>query len=787
MSNSENKGVVCGHCHGEGHTECHTCHGNRNEECPTCHGKKEVKCSNCNGHGHYSNCNNCGSTGRVDCKKCGGSGRIRESCPYCHGSGMVTKTRYRNCGECHGQGVIHQDCWKWDQRTQREIHFDKPKDCSRCKGTGQIKESYQETCPTCGGRGKKDHTISCPSCNGRGDFQCSRCHGTGKAECEKCSGTGKLTCSTCSGRGKVVCHDCHGGGDHVCVYCYGTGEKAPSVGSVESSGMDKVNAAIDLVKRKEYVKAFELFREAAVKHSNAVALRRLGRMYERGNAIYKNQKRANILYRLAANAGDIKALYFLGINYVQGLGVDSNRSEARRLLEIATVKGCSNAEEEYKKVADAKLVANAISGVVGWQKALEIPKFLLEADPAADQKDKDQKEAARKAEEARKERERKRQIRNINLCRSLWWWLFRGAAAAVFAFGWTKYSEAWSNGEYAAMLAGGFVLTSFCIRPKFAETGYMLLTIGAIAATYCVADGSIVPWSLALLISLTTLFMRNLGEKMSFPILAYPLMGAAVGFLASPLCCYDTLAKGKAEASIVFEIIAVVVYLYNIGDIHGKGGCVAKGKRTPQIATTLLVLAVLAGAVGFFVYDTRHIQRVVGSDTEKIESRQVVETVKEEQKQQQQLDNLTDFEIGMKYKKGDGVEQNVSKARKYLERAVKKKDRDAEFELGRILIDEGHASEGWQLIKQAADFGHQEANYMLGEKAQNDGKSNEAFHAFFEAARNGHVKSMVKVADYYAEKTGVFGARRDKDKAIEWYKKAAVKGSEDAKKALSEL
>jgi len=773
MINNEDeyKGSKCEHCHGEGHTECKSCHGHGKETCKTCGGKKDMVCSKCKGHGEFSNCNACNSTGRVDCERCHGSGKIREKCNNCRGSGTVTKTRYRNCGKCHGAGVFHERSRNYVK--EEWVYFDRK--CSACNGTGQIKESYKETCPTCGGDGKKSNTIVCPSCGGRGDFQCSKCHGTGHAVCGDCAGSGKVKCNSCRGSGEVTCHECHGGKNHVCIECYGTGIE-PTSGIPKLVTGQNFDLAVEFQKKKDYVSAFLKFREAATQDHSAAALWRLGRMYERGQAVCQSTKKANALFAAAANAGSKNGLYYLGLNYSKGEGVEKNVSEARRLLELAVSKGCEKAQEEYEKVAEEALSTKPVSGVVGWRGKFSIPKFLPEADPAADQ-----------AAKIAKEKAEKRAALMVRIYRSLWWWLFRGAAAAVFAFGWTKYSEAWSDGEYAALLAGGFLLTSLCIRPKFAETGYMLLTIGAIAATFCLADGSVVYWSLAVLLSLTTLFMRNLGEKMSLPMLTYPLMGAAVGFLASPLCCYDTLEKGNSECSIIFEILAVVVYLYNIGDIHGKGGCAAKGKRTPQIATTFIVLTVLAAAVGFFVCDTSHIQRVLRSDTEKIESRQTVKAVKEEQKQQQVMDNLTDFERGMKYKNGDDVSQDISRAKKCLERAVKEKNHEAEFELGRILIDEGDVQEGWRLIKQSANFGHQEANFMLGEKAQKDGKGNEAFHAFVEAARNGHVKSMLKVADYYAEKTGVFGGCRDKDKAIEWYKKAAAQGSEAAKKALSEL
>jgi len=54
-------------------------------------------------------------------------------------------------------------------------------------------------------------------------------------------------------------------------------------------------------------------------------------MYEQGVAITRSEKRANELYRIAANSGDLKALLNLGVNYAKGVGVVANKAEARRL------------------------------------------------------------------------------------------------------------------------------------------------------------------------------------------------------------------------------------------------------------------------------------------------------------------------------------------------------------------------------------------------------------------------------------------------------------------------
>ena len=68
------------------------------------------------------------------CGHCGGKGGSGiETCPYCHGTGMITETQRR------GPGMIFQSSHP----------------CSHCHGTGQI---VKEVCKECGGTGtKKQH------------------------------------------------------------------------------------------------------------------------------------------------------------------------------------------------------------------------------------------------------------------------------------------------------------------------------------------------------------------------------------------------------------------------------------------------------------------------------------------------------------------------------------------------------------------------------------------------------------------------------------------------------
>ena len=420
----------CEHCHGKGHHVCKSCDGKGSEICSKCSGEKKLVCGECSGKGKFSTCSKCNNTGKTKCGRCGGGGTIREDCSRCGGKGRISRTIFLNCKYCHGRG-------------ERLTEAGNPYSCSHCGGRGQVPEEITETCPTCGGSGE-GREVTCPRCHGDGKMMCPSCNGTGQRICSECDGSGEVKCDKCAGKGEVTCHECHGGGGPVCADCYGTGDKLGKSPKAKSGGMDKVNAGIAEYKAKHYIAAFKFYREAAVEYSVPAAYRRLGKMYEQGVAITRSEKRANELYRIAANSGDLKALLNLGVNYAKGVGVAANKAEARRLLEIASVKGCTEAEVELKNVAGIHLVCNAISGVVGWQKSIDAPAFLKEADPEAEKKEKDRKAA---------EDERNRESRQ-----NLYWYVILGLIGSPIGLHFA-YARRWMLMIWhLALFAGGLAV-----------------------------------------------------------------------------------------------------------------------------------------------------------------------------------------------------------------------------------------------------------------------------------------------------------------------------------------
>ena len=578
--------------------------------------------------------------------------------------------------------------------------------------------------------------------------------------------------------------------------CYGTGDQLPDMELKNSGGSEKVAEGVRLVKERKYVEAFELFRKAAVKDHNAEALRLLGERYLNGHAVYQNIERANLLYRAAANAGDVRALFILGRHYLEGRGVKTkdaaskNRSEARRLLEIAARKGCEDAEPKYLKVATSKLVKNALSGVVGWRGEFEIPQFLLDADPTAEQKDKEEKEAERKAEEARKEAERKaeearkerarkRKIRNTHLCRGLWWFLFRVAAAGAF---FTCFKDSYKNvpDETIKMFAVWFFVTSYLIRPKFGVVGYFF--IGLAAAIVPLFINSTNPMaSFCVFTVMVTFFMRWMGEKLKFPLITYPLVGAMVGFCTSPY----------AISHNVFNVtpwwfsslgLAILFFFVNMGmSGNNENGVVAKGERKTSWLGTFCLLA-LCGLVSWYI--------TVSATGEQHKFKWRPDEEKQAVKPEEQ--KLSMYEQGVRFRDGDGVSKNLEMAKKMFGAVIcgganEKDVVNAEIALGKILIDEGNVEEALMHLKSAAVKGSAEAYFLLGQMLQNSGKMDSAIKLYQKAADKGVVGAMLALGRYYSEKTGFLGGRRDKDLAIKYYTMAANEGSSEAKASLNEL
>src|SRR5207248_879676 len=88
----------------------------------------------------------------------------------------------------------------------------------------------------------------------------------------------------------------------------------------------------------------------ATEDDNKVALYNLGKFYELGQGVYKNEIRAFELYKKSADQGFIKAQYKLGYCYDHGIGVDIDKEKAFELYEIAAKE--ENCDAQYSLVKE---------------------------------------------------------------------------------------------------------------------------------------------------------------------------------------------------------------------------------------------------------------------------------------------------------------------------------------------------------------------------------------------------------------------------------------------------
>lgn len=94
---------------------------------------------------------------------------------------------------------------------------------------------------------------------------------------------------------------------------------------------------------KDYVKAAAFF-ELGTKDNNAECARRLGHMYELGQAKPQSYQKAFSLYSKAASLGDPFAELYLGDMYYYGKGITQNKEEAAFHYKIAKSKNVADAE-----------------------------------------------------------------------------------------------------------------------------------------------------------------------------------------------------------------------------------------------------------------------------------------------------------------------------------------------------------------------------------------------------------------------------------------------------------
>lgn len=151
------------------------------------------------------------------------------------------------------------------------------------------------------------------------------------------------------------------------------------------------------------------------------------------------------------------------------------------------------------------------------------------------------------------------------------------------------------------------------------------------------------------------------------------------------------------------------------------------------------------------------------------------------------------FNLGLMYRKGDGVPKDATKAVEWYEKAATQNQADAQCDLG-LMYSVGHgvpedAVKAAEWYQKAAAQGNAEAQnslsdiYLFGKGVPKDViKSIEWRHKAAEQG-NAFAQLFLGIAYYYGDQ----GVQKDLTKALEWYQKAAEHGNASAQVELAKI
>ena len=150
------------------------------------------------------------------------------------------------------------------------------------------------------------------------------------------------------------------------------------------------------------------------------------------------------------------------------------------------------------------------------------------------------------------------------------------------------------------------------------------------------------------------------------------------------------------------------------------------------------------------------------------------------------------FNLGMCYYEGDGVDIDHTQAAIYFRLAAVKGDADAQYNLGTMFLKgegvEKNTSNALILYQQAAQKNHPNAQYNLGSMYRlGDGVPKDdakAVNYFRDSANLGHADAQVQLGLMYEKGQGV---DCDKIKAFDWYLKAASQDNANAQFELGRM
>ena len=152
-------------------------------------------------------------------------------------------------------------------------------------------------------------------------------------------------------------------------------------------------------------------------------------------------------------------------------------------------------------------------------------------------------------------------------------------------------------------------------------------------------------------------------------------------------------------------------------------------------------------------------------------------------------DATAQFNLGLNYFKGQGVEQNYTEAAKYFRKAAEQGHASAQLNLGNMYLNgRGVTKDDYEAVKwyrKSAEQGHAMAQFNLGNMyvdGQGVWKDDyEAVKWYRKSADQGLVQAQFFLGVSYANGQGV---EQDYVEAVKWFRKAAEQGNAQAQNNL---
>ncbi|AYV46105.1 hypothetical protein CFHF_16410 [Caulobacter flavus] len=157
---------------------------------------------------------------------------------------------------------------------------------------------------------------------------------------------------------------------------------APALAQEAAPGAQYVAAAQEAAKAGNKEEAFRQM-ELAAKAGNVMVAYFLGRAYEQGGDVPKDEARALAYFKQAADGGHMDAEYRIGMRHLSGEGLPRDRDKAIDYLVGADRHGSMRANAELSKIAqaeDQKLVcAKEAIARLGYERARTTTAMFADA------------------------------------------------------------------------------------------------------------------------------------------------------------------------------------------------------------------------------------------------------------------------------------------------------------------------------------------------------------------------------------------------------------------------